>query len=109
MMINEIDDILCWLKVAENFDKEEVEKLKELITQIFDTLFEINGTEEDDCCEKCGQEIWKYETPEYYELSVKKDIPKDALCHTCTYICIFHEERHYKCSDYHKKEDSNNG
>ncbi len=46
MMIEQIDEILCWLKVAENFDKEEVEKLKELINCIFDTLFEINGTEE---------------------------------------------------------------
>ncbi len=48
MMIDEIDEILCWLKVAENFDKEEVEKLKELINCIFDTLFEINGTEKGD-------------------------------------------------------------
>ncbi len=45
MMIEQIDEILCWLKVAENFDNEEVEKLKELINCIFDTLFEINGTE----------------------------------------------------------------
>ena len=63
-------------------------------------------------CEECGQEIPLINdipTPEEYELSVKKDIPKDALCHTCTYICIFHEERHYKCFDYNKKDGSNNG
>ncbi len=47
-MIEQIDEILCWLKVAENFDKEEVEKLKELVNGIFDTLFEINGTEKGD-------------------------------------------------------------
>ncbi len=58
-------------------------------------------------CEECGQEIPyrnDYPTIEEYELCIKKDIPEDVLCHTCTYICIFHEERHYKCSDYNKKD-----
>ena len=54
--------------------------------------------------EECRQEIWKCETREEYKLRVKKDIPKNALCHTCTYVCLFHEQRHYKCSDYNKKD-----
>ena len=58
-------------------------------------------------CPTCGHEYYEEEyipTPEEFEEEVKKDIPKDALCHSCFFVCIFHEAYHYKCPEYKLKE-----
>lgn len=57
-------------------------------------------------CDECDECYGEYiPTPEEFEENIKKDIPKDALCHSCTYVCIFHEGHHYKCPEYIKKPD----
>lgn len=46
MSLKTIDAVICWLKVEENFTDEEIDKLKELVSEILETFFRINGSSE---------------------------------------------------------------
>ena len=42
-MMEMIENLVTWLKVEENFTGQEIDDLKKLTNQIFETLFEIHG------------------------------------------------------------------
>lgn len=44
LSLKTIDAVICWLKVEENFTNEEIDKLKELVSEILECLFRINGS-----------------------------------------------------------------